>query len=477
MPSPTDPRKVFGFGKQPLGDYFNVPKGAAFNPAFSPAAREMIMEDDLYVRDRDALQRTLETEDKANELMDNAPFMRPRQVQKALLDDPRLYNSEAGGQINEWLKSRQEVRKPNPKSDAVLAPQFAEKITDPRRKAEFQRRMVEDGLSFEEARDQHYMDEFNEKQALQLAEAEIPEEEYAALQREGRFDPVAVARRVAQQKREQQATRYGKDPLDQEIGTLTDALRNRERVVNARGEDPATDALYLKYSERLDEVYGKKLNPPTPAVPVTTTGAIPLVPPGEVAPAPVVVDTSDQVNPVAVVSPGQQAFDEGLTPEEVEERSQPPTKEQQDVDNAWSQGVQGIAQQVQEIYPDSDELYSPAVLAARAIYTDKAIDDKETGLLKKFGALGKTTYAREVLKKIGRKPEDTAFEEPHNLRTGSQEVKNLELLKVWAEELLTRKGLLQKGNGPAAQAPPQTEKQKKAEEAIKKLQANQKPPQ
>lgn len=460
QPKLSDPRKVFGFGKQPLSDYFSVPKGAAFNPAFSPAAQEMLLEDEVMTRDRDVVQRQFEAEDAANALLDNAPNMRNKQIQREILRNPRILETPQYKTINEFLGARQEVRKPNPRSDRVLAPAFAAKIEDPALRSEFQG-MIDSGMPFEEASGRIWTMQDNAKQAIQLAEAEVPEEEFETLKRpDGRLDPTAVARRIAQAKREQQAQRYGKDPVDQEIGWLTDAIRTQERVLKAdmSAPNPAEDPLFIQLNQALAKAYGEKLNPPAPVVPTPTTGPIPLVPPGEGVvppPAPGGVDTRDQPNPVSVAPPpGQQAFMDALTPEEAQEQFEKQnqqavadTEQQAEIDAAWTNEKLKLGSDILKQYPNKDEPYgNPAVLAARAILAQKMATVK-----KKVGFAGNeiedlVPYPVMVLQKIGRKPGDVAFKEPQNKRWGTQDVRNTELLEAWARDFLASKGLLQTGS-------------------------------
>lgn len=448
-----DPRKVFGFGKQTYSDYFGVPKGAAFDPSFSPAARESLLEDELITRERDALQKDLAAQDEAETLLDEAPALNDRQLQRRLLENPRLMGTPQFKNLDEFLTRRQKVRKPNPKSDEVLAPAFAEKITDPRRKAEFQSRIIQDGLSFEEARDLYYQDDFNEKQSIQLAEAGVPETEYETLRRNGTFDPASVARRVAQAKREQMAPRRSNNPLDQQIDLLRDAIRTRTSVLNATGEDPATDPELTNWNRMVNDLYGRRLKEFTPAgAPVTAPGAgapAPAVPGAPVAPVP-------EAPPL---SPAEQAFRDVLTPEEAREKFEKEReaaatvgKEEEEVNRTWTQAKLDLGADLLKKYPNKDEEYgNPAVLLARSI-----LGQKMAKVQKPIGRAGNTVeelvpYTQYALEGIGRKAGEKAFDEPGNRRWGTQNVTNAEVLEAWARDFLTSKGLLQVGEEPVVE--------------------------
>jgi len=472
-----DPRKVFGFGKQTYSDYFGVPKGAAFDPSFSPAARESLLEDELITRERDALQKDLAAQDEAETLLDEAPALNDRQLQRRLLQNPRLMGTPQFKNLDEFLTRRQEVRKPNPKSDEVLAPAFAEKITDPRRKAEFQSRIVQDGLSFEEARDLYYQDDFNEKQAIQLAEAGVPETEYESLRRNGTFDPASVARRVAQAKREQMAPRRSNNPLDQQIDLLREAIRTRTSVLNATGEDPAADPELNNWSRMANDLYGRRLKEFAPdGTPVTT--------PAPGAPVPVV--------PGAPGSPPQadrplteeeefiRDITEGKTPEtRARERQQMLAKEEQqkavspvqeEIARTWTQQKNDLQKELEKRYPNKLDL----LLAARAVAAD-AMEETDTPIEEAKGRRWdpgqRVPYDVYLLNKIGRNSVMPAFKEPRNERWGTQEVTNQELIREWANDILRKENIVGAVNPEqsATAVPPQTELQAKADEIAKRL--------
>lgn len=470
-----DPRKVFGFGKQTYGDYFGVPKGAAFDPSFSPAARESLLEDELITRERDALQKDLAAQDEAETLLDEAPALNDRQLQRRLLENPRLMGTPQFKNLDEFLTRRQVARKPNPKSDEVLAPAFAEKITDPRRKAEFQSRIIQDGLSFEEARDQYYQDDFNEKQAIQLAEAGVPEQEYETLRRNGTFDPASVARRVAQAKREQMAPRRSNNPLDQQIGLLQDAIRTRTSVLNATGEDPATDPELNNWSRMANDLYGRRLKEFAPdGTPVVKPAAKPVVtPPGGVA--------TQGAKPLTEEEEFIRDIEEVKTPEaRARERQQTVAKEEQEkaaspvqeeIARTWTQQKNDLQKELEKRYPNKLDL----LLAARAVAAD-AMEETDTPIEEAKGRRWdpgqRVPYDVYLLNKIGRNSVMPAFKEPGNERWGTQDVTNQELIREWADGILRKYnvvGAVNPEQGAAASPPPQSELQAQADEIAKRL--------
>lgn len=434
-PTPKDPREFFGFGRRQFSDYFDVPKDAAFNPAFSPAARERLMQDEVAVRGREDLRRQWESEDEANALLDEAPYMRPRQVENRLMGNPRLLATPQGQTLQEFLDSRykrQEQQRERSKAEQSLANYFVRSLDDPLLREDFNQQIAQ-GVPFEQARDSVWNRQYNQKHEVGLAEAGVPATEFESLKRNGRYDPVAVAQRVQEAKT---SVSRGKDELDRRIELLTDAMRTRQRVLEAKGEDLNKDILFNRYNEQLDQAIAQKLGEPTalaaPAAPP------PPAPGGESPPA---------VQPPAAVpalpqTPNPQAFLEGLPPEEARARYQQ-QREAQTIQNeiarAWTGAKKSIGEKVLQVYPDRDEESgNEAVLAARAILGDARVtnpDDPETTL----------PYAWNVLRKAGLQPGEVLFKEPGNERWGTQTVRNTEALREWARDFLQSKGLLQTG--------------------------------
>lgn len=450
---PTKPipsaKEAFGFASRPLADYFQAPQDAAFDTRYSPTARKALLEDELYRRSTQSLQKDMQAEAEAENILNEAAGLTDAEIEERAISNPRILNTPQFGLIKEFAITRRDKQALNPTSDTLLGPVFAEKITDPDLKAKFQERMVQ-GISFEDARNQYYNEDFNRKQAVRLAEEGIPEQEYQAFQKNGLFDPVAVARRVAEE-RTKRSTRRGLDnPLDQKIDLFRDAVRTRTQLVEKSGGDPATDPLLLDYSRNLDDAYKARMMelslatpaakgaPATPAAPVPGAPAVPAAQ----APAP----------------PAPVSIQDVPTPEEAQATFQAKKQEEEAVGQiarVWTEAKKNLGSELLQKYPDKDEEYgNPAVLLASAILAGKTVKVQTP-----IGRAGNMVeelvpYPIYALEQIGKRLEAPAFKEPGNERWGTQDVTNAEVLEAWATDFLTAKGLLQAPGAAATQPVP-----------------------
>lgn len=457
MPSPNkalDPRQAFGFGRRKFDDYFQVPKKAAFDPAFSPVARERLLEDQIATRNQDALQREWAAEDTANQLLDEAPNMRPRQLERELLRDPRVFSTPQGQNLQDFLASRnkrKEARVERSKADQTLSNYFVKGIQDPSLRDDFNIQIA-NGVPFEQARDDIWRKEYDQKHAVSLAEAGVPPTEYEALKAAGRFDPILVAQRVAQAKKE--GTRGGGE-TQKRLDIISDAMSARKRVLDARMEDPAKDAAYQRYSELYDKTAGELMDswiPPVEAAPVNTQdqpNPLTVVPPGGVPAAPVAPALPEALKSEEAAA----AYMASLTPEEAKaryEENKVKSQENDQVARAWTQAKKSIGRRIFDTYPDRDEAYgNPAIQAAKAILDDVVVPASEGDEGNEMGV--KIPYADKVLRQIGLKPSDKAFKEPGGARGwwAGQDVRNAELLREWADSFLREKGLIVTGDEEA----------------------------
>lgn len=453
----------FGFASRPLADYFQAPAGAAFDTSYSPTARRTLLENDLYQRDQRDLERGLNAETEADAILDEAAGLTDDEIEARVLRNPRLMDTPQFGLIEKFTINRRQFQEPNPKSDIVLGPVFAEKITDPDLKAKFQERMGQ-GISAADAWNQYTKEDFNRKQAVQLAEAGIPEAEFPALQQRGLFDPVAVARRVSEEKVKQAQLRSSTSPLDQQIELLRDATRTRMAFLEKSGLDPVTDPELNEYNAELGALVRSRLG--------ELKGAAPAVPAAAPVAAPVPGGPVPPVTAMPVVAPTPLA--DAPTPEEARQVFEARKQEEEavaSIDKEWTQAKLNLGSKLLEKYPNRDEEYgNPAVLLASSI-----LNGKTAKVQKPIGRAGNTVeelvpYTIYALQQIGARPDEVAFQEPGNARWGSQKVSNQEVLEAWAKDFLTAKGLLADPNAAPVVAP-QNELQAQADEIAKKYQS------
>jgi hypothetical protein len=405
---------MFGVGSVPIASYFGLPQGASADTRFSPQARGMLAQGEEYARE----QAAMDAERAAEELLGGAADMTDEEIQGQLTQNPRMFGTQAIQPLSGYMQFRQST---TPQTDVTLGPILREKIQDPYHREQFEKRMLE-GASANDAFDAYRTDEYNMKFETALAEAGVPETEYAKLKTpSGKFIPAAVAR--AKQAAETKAAeansaltrRTSDDPLDKKIDAYAQAMKRREDIFKATGREAelAKDQTYLGYIAKIEEAEKAKFAVVDPA----------LKP---------VIGPSAKI-PVAPEAVSAQSF---RTPEERQKAVQEAEKAapiKQAIDATWTQEKAKLAEQIRKVYGDNPE---DIVLAARAVLNNEA--DPEASRVEFEG--GQSNYAKYLLRKAGRKAEDVVFEEPGDSRKilgiGSQKVKNAELLQAWAEDVL-----------------------------------------
>jgi hypothetical protein len=176
----------------PLTSYFNLPPNASSDPRFSPAARAMLAQGEQYQRQ----QQAQEAEIAAEQLLAQAPTLTNQQIERHLLQNPRLAGTRAFGRIQQYKEQRRGDPF-DPESDVVLGPRYAAMIEDYRHLDNFKKRMLEDNMSANQAWAAYQKDLFNEEYEVKLASALVPQNEIDALKKDGVFDPAAVARKLS----------------------------------------------------------------------------------------------------------------------------------------------------------------------------------------------------------------------------------------------------------------------------------------
>lgn len=423
MPVPT-PQEMFGFGSVPLTSYFKTAPGASQDTRFSPAARMLFAQQEEMQREQEAQQRKQQAEQLANQLLGQAPGMSEQQLNQELLRNPAVFGSGLEG-LSRYQQFRQQVAPSQ--SDEVLGPAFLKKITDPRHAERFQQRMLQEGMSANDAWEAYRTDEYNDKHAVALAEAGVPGEEFAALQINGKFDPVAVTRRVAQAKKES-TTRSGQPEVDRQLNRLGKVLDiYRKRV--PEGEDPYEKDKKgnYKYPDlvALEQQYEKM-------------AIESLLSPEEKAAARKMEEQAKAAGAAAPAAPvvEEETTEEVVVPEQQAARQTEKVREQeikQKIGTAWSQAKTNIEGNLLKAYkPDDLDALAKAIVSGSRTPQEalSQLSDEEAARVRN------APYRDYLITRLGLDPYATAFSEPENERWGTQDVTNQELLEVWAKDRL-----------------------------------------
>jgi hypothetical protein len=417
---------MFGVGSVPIASYFGLPQGASADTRFSPQARGMLAQGEEYARE----QAAMDAERAAEELLGGAADMTDEEIQGQLTQNPRMFGTQAIQPLSGYMQFRQST---TPQTDVTLGPILREKIQDPYHREQFEKRMLE-GASANDAFDAYRTDEYNMKFETALAEAGVPETEYAKLKTpSGKFIPSAVARAQAASKAAAKLVGTGKkvEPIDIRIETLREALEERKKRLEARGEDLTKDERYKKLADELDTVYDEKLvgvRPPVapinPANQPGPDGVIKRVAPG-VARPPVDIEANSDLLPEEKVMLKKQAVQQT-------EKDKAQAVIDNEIASAWTKQKSAVQKDIEKQYSKKDLLS-----VAKGILRGAAAPGATP-----LTAEGEPTenYLSYLLKKIGRVGGDPAFTEPQNKRWGTQVVTNTELLREWAEQYAAENG-------------------------------------
>ena len=450
MPAPRTPtpEEMFGFGSVPLTSYFGAPEGGSQNTMFSPTARAMLQQGEDYQYQQEAIQRQRRAEQEAyqrqqqqqeaervaSQAFGEAPQMTDEQINQQFVQNPAYLQTKQGQDTLGYLKFRQSV---TPAADKVLAPQMLKSIEDPRYRASFQER-IQSGVSANEAYEAYRNDMFNEKYALELAAAGVPEEEYDKLRAEkGLFKPDAVTRSTTRAKADLKSR---ESVADQEISVLGDALSKRLKMFKDMGKTPdviAADPLIGNYTTRLEAAQAEKLN--TLSLKRAAEAAKSAKErPSETAERPKIREVTPQTAPAEDLT---QAPEFRAAAKAQVERQAESNKAQAAIDkevaSAWTEKKKELQADIEKAYSQKDLLG-----IASAIYRGDTSPQIATGY--EDAAKGAASYAgyrapvvsyaEYLLSKLGKDVSSSAFKEPQNKRWGTQDVSQSELLQAWAEQ-------------------------------------------
>lgn len=257
MPVPT-PQEMFGFGSVPLTSYFKTSPGASQDTRFSPAARMLFAQQEEMQREQEAQQRKQQAEQLANQILGGAGGMTDRQLDETLINTPAAFGGGVEG-LGNYRRFRQQVAPSQ--ADEKLGPFFLNRIKDPYHAERFQRRMLEEGYSANDAWEAYRDEEqANTKAAISLAEAGVPDNEIEMFKVNGIIDPVAAARHVAKINQEKSLRTKANDPIDQKLDLLKDAMAQMKVIVgdeDALREDPRFKSYAQEYQNLVEQKRAK----------------------------------------------------------------------------------------------------------------------------------------------------------------------------------------------------------------------------
>lgn len=387
---------------------------------FSPQARAMLQQDEALQQE----QMQMEADQLVNDLLGQAPQLTDAQINQALVQNPNIFRGRDAGLIQNYQQFRQQAATP---ADQKLGMYFYSKLQndkDPRALQNFQRRMLEEGMSANDAWEAYRVDQFNEPLAQQLAEAGVPREEFDKYRTPtGTFDPVEVSRAKVRAAATASAAKRGGpvEPIDQEIAILQDQMKERKDYLESLEQPLKDDPIYTgAYTQlnKLREAQRLKLNPPTPPVDelLNKYGGG-----SQEAPAP----------PTRPVSPQRVALEQ-----EEAYKKESAGREQRVADTEWTKNKINLGQTISKAFPGRDEVLGIALDIAEGLSIPKKVASMGANYLPQE-TTADIPLENIIAEKLGVKPNDVAFEEPGNVRTGSQKVTYAELIREWAQEAKT----------------------------------------
>lgn len=406
------PAQAFGIAPKTTADFFRasgIPQMIAPEQRgmLAPQYQQVILEDQQAELERQRLQGQIDAENAANEFFGQMGDMTPEEASAALYDNPNLFRSSQLPAMQSYIQGKQSF------GNQFLANPIRNKLQDPISQRRFDD-YVNEGMEASDAYEAVLGDQHNDQQAISLIEAGVDMDMVNQLRQQGPIDPVVAAGLAAKAK--QQAAL---------MGTKKQAMPAISPDIVSRYVETYGEQAPAKIAE-LQNLVAIANGMAPPAAPSQPTGA------GQASPAGAASAQTMQKAPPAA-APRIPTAQERRAAEE-KAKVQPIIDE---IGKQWTDqknGFEALLEQKGGYKSPQDKL----VLAA-----DIARDEFLPGE-------GEVTYATKVahdaLKKIGKLPIDTAFEELGNERWGSQRVNYDELAKNWAEDYLRRNGYGPDGN-------------------------------
>lgn len=426
---------MLGYGPAQVYSYFERP--SAPMDSFLPEVQERLIGAEEVRRAREGVMDQFAADDAVNEILDEAQNTDTETLAGLLTSDPRIMRSPQFPILHDYVKTRRELEKPSPYSDMVLAPQFSSKIQDPMLRKRFEDRVVS-GVPFQQAKSIYLDEAHNTQNEMKLAEAGVPRQQWAQLQRDGLYDPASVAEATRQLKQQDpddriRSLQYAIEHLNKQADPITGALSPENQQL--------MDLASREYESRLQSYIGGQVNP-TQGQP-----AAPVAPVTDPPSTPIPLDESAK-------EPARKPLAALKTPEQrraEEARMGGQAEEERAISRAWTTGKEKLAEGLVQLYPDREDRLG--VLAAIYRGEKAPAQEGEAVVVDDFGNRQGPDYAEFVFKQLGVKPGDSLFDEPGNKRWGSQKVRYNEVLRALAKDALEAEGY-ELGEGGAAEPAP-----------------------
>lgn len=448
MPAKKDALSQMGLTRRPVFEIFGGSQEIGGSPMYAPAFREAALEDQAIRANQQQFYLDAGAQDAAAKYFQQGPSTR----QQFLDENPVIAASPQFGAIAQYER----MLAPSA-ADKTLMPSMARRLPPALRQGFYDK--VQSGVGVLNAFDATEMEGEQLGLKEKLFATGASDEDIQKAFPDGQFDPARVARFEAQRK-----LAADKDPETSAIDKYHTMLTRQAKLeFETTGTvNPETEAERVRVSELLSNKLKSKL-----------PGAAPAVAPGEViAPeagaAPAVVPVTGAVVP-PVTEPAVAPRTAPVSYVDlIEQSKRAPDKAVEEISQQWTTAKSELERKLDAVVPDkkvpgTDTNQREAF--ARAILDGEEVIDS-TGPVDDYGNLPREPLGDVTLKQIGIQPAGIAFEEKGNLRTGSQAVKNFELLRAWAEDYLNRKGKLLPTKESATGSVPTPEQ----EEAFKKLQ-------
>jgi hypothetical protein len=449
-----DPLSRMGLVRKPLFELFGNSKQIARDTAYSPQIRQEALEDQAIVANQQAFdmaQRDLRQQRQAQRAVGQY-LKQPASTRQQFLDDtPAIALSPQYGAID-----RYEDTMARTKAAQTLAPSLARKL--PPTAAQRFYSNVEQGMganeAFEEARD------FDEQQAFRTRLAPYASDDEIKLRfPDGRFSAPEVARFEAEQKK-----KIGQDPHLDTLRDYYSDLSKRANTLASMGKtDPDLEGKMATTLAQIEERVTARLKPPAAAPAAapgaaTPTGAPPIAGDTPAPPAPAPAPDAAPVQEIKSFAE-LQSIDKSSDKKDVEIET---------INSQWTQAKQDLEKKLDAVAPDRAAKGTSVNMRerlARAIIDGERVPLKGATPNPESGEVPTESLARDVLQQLGLDPDGEAFSESGNRRTGSQKVRNQELLKAWAEDYLNQRGKLK----PVKESPTGSKMTPEQEAAMQRL--------
>lgn len=476
----ADPFQELGITRRPLFEMFGLPEDrGASSPRMAQAVQnDRITQAAQMKLDQDFadIERRGQAEAAADEFV--------RQNPDAAMAGSRRYND---------IQQYQQIQQRGPSySDQVLSRSLANRLKPAARERFYQN--LEAGMGANASYDDAEAEEEDMKLRVGLAEAGVPLE---ALPPPGeRIDPVKAAALRAAQKG---GGSSGKNPEMQALEDNYEMLRKEYEDARSLGEvSPELEKDYLdtrgELLKRRRSLYTPQQQTPDAAKQIVSNVAAGsmaaaggmaagLTPAASVA-AGVMSGAANaagvDLRPTGAATPppaeGPTAIPASVPYNQIPaylrqiEAQKAKAGEEVAVSEQWTQQKSALQKRLEAAFPDKPipgTKTTQLEAIARAVLNGDLVPDESGAVNSETGEPLMVPAGDYALLKVNAMPDNEAFAETGNLRTGPQGVSNRELAKAWAEEFVKQRGLTDKE--PSAGALPTEVRQKARAKVLEQI--------